>query len=178
MWSWQGLGMGQALRPGPDPASPVPRSARGSPPEAVGRASLPTAQIPLPAVRTGRGSGWVKAGGRSWGLGGEAPRPLLRERGRRSLPLPTPREGRGGPWVGMVLVKVGQVPALCSVGAGASLRGVGAAWERAVRFHFLHLLFILCLGWRTGWGTVVHSGCPFGACPGLLTVGIPKGAPC
>lgn len=70
--------------------------------------------------------------------------------------------------MGMVLVKVGQVPALCSAGAGASLTvcvGVQCG-KGAVQFHFLHLLFTH----RLDWGMMVHSGCPFGACPGLRTV--------
>lgn len=84
-------------------------------------------------------------------------------------PPPHPREGCGGPWVGMVLVKVGQVPALCSAGAGASLTvcvGGVQCGKGAVQFHFLHLLFTH----RLDWGMMVHSGCPFGACPGLRTV--------
>ena len=50
--------------------------------------------------------------------------------------------------------KVGQVPALCSAGAGASLRWAGQRGKGAVQFHFLHLLFTHCLGW----GTMVYFG--------------------
>lgn len=134
---------------------------------AVGSASLPTAQIPLLDVMLGQEE---EVAGQAWwwvlGLRRGSSRGWWGRR-QRSVPLPTPREGCGGPWVGIVLVKVGQVPALCSAGAGASLCVWGGQCGKgAVQFHFLHLLFTH----RLAWGTVVHSGCPFGACPGLRTV--------
>lgn len=114
--------------PGPEdghawalPRIPSSQSRLWQPPGAVGSTSLPTAQIPLldADAGAGRGSGRVRPGDGSWGSGGEA----WRGGGKaHSLcPPPAPREGCGGPWVGMILVKVGQVPALCSAGAGASL---------------------------------------------------------
>lgn len=61
------------------------------------------------------GSGLVMGPGAQEGkLGGEEAKLTP------SAPRP-PWEGCGGPWVGMVLVKVGQVPALCLAGAGTSL---------------------------------------------------------
>ena len=88
---------------------------------AVGSASLPTAQIPLLDVMLGQEE---EVAGQAWwwvlGLRRGSSRGWWGRR-QRSVPLPTPREGCGGPWVGIVLVKVGQVPALCSAGAGASL---------------------------------------------------------
>lgn len=108
------------------------------------------------------GSGLVigpgaKVGKLGWGVGG---------RRQSSLPLPTLWEGCGGPRVRMILAKVGQLPALCSAGAVASLRWAGQRGKGAVQFHFLRLLFTH----RLGWGTMVYFGCPFAACPGLLTV--------
>ena len=57
---------------------------------------------------------------------------------------------------------------LLSRGGGQPDRVCGGVQcgKGAVQFHFLHLLFTH----RLDWGMMVHSGCPFGSCPGLRTV--------
>lgn len=112
----------QSRQPGPHCVSSVLRAVHGKPLGAVGRVTPPPAQIPLPTARAGRGSGQVRAGIGPGAEEGKVPWPLLRERRQSSLSLPTLKEGCGGLWVGMVLVKVGQVPALCSAAEGASRR--------------------------------------------------------
>lgn len=76
----------------PHPWEPVFREityVRGKPPGTVGSVFPPPAQIPLPTVRAGRGSGQVRAGIGPGAKAGKVPWPLLRERRQSSLSLPT-----------------------------------------------------------------------------------------
>lgn len=162
--------------PGPEdghawalPRIPSSQSRLWQPPGAVGNTSLPTAQIPLldADAGAGRGSGRVRPGDGSWGSGGEA----WRGGGKaHSLCPPPPPPGRvwrpmGGDGLGES--RTSSCPLLSRGGGQPDSVCVGVQCGKgAVQFHFLHLLFTH----RLDWGTMVHSGCPFGACPGLRTV--------
>ena len=57
-WSWQGLGQGQEIRPGPDPTSPVPKALCGSPWGSRQRFPAHSANPPARCdAGAGRGSG-------------------------------------------------------------------------------------------------------------------------
>lgn len=125
---------GQSQRPGPDPLTSVPRTARGNPPWSSrqcipGHSTNPPARRPQPlkeeeVARPGLAIG---PGARE----GKLP-------GQNSFPLPTLWEGMEAPWVGIVLLKVGQVPALLSAGAGPDQGGGEPCETQAGQFSLLH----------------------------------------
>lgn len=73
----------------------------------------------------------------------------------------------------MVLVKVGQVPALCTAAAGQpEVRGQRG--KGAVQFHFLHPLFTQLHALPLGW----EHWLPIWDGPGLLLLRMHEGSPC
>lgn len=148
MWSWQGLGEIRARSLVLTLHPQLPELCTGSPLGQYVLLPCPQHKSPYPLPRQEEE---VAGSGLAIGPGaeeGKLPWPLLSGRRQSSLLLPTTREGCGGLWVGMVSVKVGQVPALCW--GRRSPRG-GQCGKGAVHFYFLHPPFTQIHTYPLGW---------------------------